>query len=501
MNIFERIRTAEKIQLPISGDTQVSVLQTALSLQSQLGRWQSLRQRFTGHGLLATMVTVGSLTLLVKFAAAGKEAFVARQLGVGDALDAFLVAYLLPALAMSIIAGSFNSALIPTYVEVREQGGRPAAQRLFSGVMFWSVGLLLAASALLALLFPSILPTLASAFPAEKLAFTQRLFWAVLPIVTLTGLATTWTAVLNAEGEFALPALTPIITSLMIALLLLFRVHAWGVWTLAIGTLAGACLEVTLIGGCLKHHGIYLLPHWHPVDANLRQVMRQYAPLAAAALVFSGTGLADQAVAARLGSGSVAALNYGNKLISLVLGVTAAAVSSAVLPHFSRLVAQGDWKSLRGDLKFYTLVILLTLIPLALLLAYFSLPLVRIVFERGAFTARDAELVGQVQACFVLQIPFYTLGIMCMRLISALKNSTGIFLLSFASVTLNYLLDVVFAKQFGVAGIALSTSVVSLLFCGAVYFFLLRTLGTVMRVEEKAKAASEAQTQRNTNVY
>lgn len=510
MNIFERIRASERLQTPVLDESQISALQTISTLQAHVGRWRSLRKRVAGQGLLATMLTVASLTLLVKFVAAGKEAFVARQLGVGDALDAFLVAYILPALAMSIIAGSFNSALIPTYVQVREREGGPAAQRLFSGVMFWSVGLLLLASVLLALLFPLVLPFLASGFPAGKLAFTRLLFWALLPIITLTGLATTWTAVLNAEGEFALPATTPIVTSLVVALILFFRVHTWGVWSLAVGTLAGACLEVALIGGCLRRRGVFLLPQWRPIDADLRQVMRQYAPLAAAALVFSGTGLADQAVAARLGPGSVAALNYGNKLVSLVLGVSAAAVSTVVLPHFSRLVALGDWGRLRGDLKSYTLMILLALIPLALLLAYFSVPLVRIVFERGAFTARDTRLVGQVQACFVMQIPFYTLGILCVRLISALKNNSRIFLLSLGSVVLNFVLDIVLAEHFGVAGIALSTSAVSVVSCGALYLFLIHmmpTLATTLEAQNGDGGAGEhtafhhARAQRNNNAH
>jgi len=441
-----------------------------------MGRWRSLRKRVAGRGLLSTMLTVGGLTLLVKFVAAGKEAFVARQLGVGDALDAFLIAYLLPALAMNVIAGSFNSALVPTYIQVRERDGRAASQRLFSSVMFWGIGLLLLASVLLALLFPLILPFFAAGFGPEKLAFTRLLFWALLPLITITGLATTWSAVLNAESEFALPAAAPIITSLVVAAVLFFRVGAWGAWGLAIGTLAGACLEAALIGGCLWRRGVSMTPLRGEVDAGLRQVRRQYAPLAAAALVFSGTSLADQAIAARLGPGSVAALSYGYKIVSMVIGVTAMAVSTSVLPHFSRLVANDDWTSLRRDMQSYTLIILAMLVPLALLLAVFSVSIVRLVFQRGVFTPHDTQVVGHVQACFALQVPFYTVGMMYLRLISALKINNHIFLVSSLCLVLNFVLDIVFAKCFGVMGIALSTTAVSLIWSGAYYLFLLRAI-------------------------
>ena len=476
MNIFERIRASEKIRMPIIADSQISALQTITTLQSHVGRWRVLRARVTGKGLLSTMLTVGSLTLLVKVVAAGKEAVVARQLGVGNALDAFIVAFYLPSLAMSVIATSFNSALIPTYIEVRERAGKAAAQQLFSGVMFWSIGLLVAASALLAFLFPLLLPFLASSFSPQKIAFTRLLFWSLLPVITITGAAINWTAVLNAEGEFALPAAVPVVTSLVISSVLLLWVQTLGAWGLTIGTFAGACLEAVLIGSYLSRQGISLLPQWRGMSADMRQVMRQLAPLAAATLVFGGMGLADQTIAARLGPGNVAALNYGSKVVIMIISVSATAVSTSVLPHFSRLVANDDWKSLRGNLKTYSLLLLLTLVPVALLLAYFSVPIVRLGFQRGAFTAQDTRLVSHIQACFALQVPFYTLGMMYLRLLSALKMNNRIFLVSGVGVILNYILDVVLAKHFGIAGIALSTTIVAAIWSGTSFLFLVQAI-------------------------
>jgi len=476
MNIFERIRASEKIRMPVLADTPLGALQTFSTLKAHVGRWRSLRSRVAGRGLLATMLTVGGLTLLVKFVAAGKEVIVARQLGVGDALDAFIVAFYLPSLAIGAIASSYNSALIPTYIEVRERAGKAAAQRLFSGVMFWGVGLLLLTSALLALLFPLVLPLLASGFSPQKLTFTRLLFWTLLPVITVTGVAINWSAVLNAEGEFALPAATPILTSLVVSGVLFFRSQALGGWGLAIGTLAGACLEAALIGGYVHRQGISVVPRWHGMDADLRQVIQQHAPLAAATLVFGGMGLADQAIAARMGPGSVATLNYGSKIVIMVIGVTATAVGTSVLPHFSRLVANDDWKRLREDLRTYTLLVLLALIPVALLLAYFSLPVVRFGFQRGAFTPQDTRIVGHVQACFALQIPFYTLGMMYLRLLSALKINSRIFFVSGVGVVLNYALDVILAKHFGIAGIALSTTAVSVAWSGTSYLFLIHSV-------------------------
>jgi putative peptidoglycan lipid II flippase len=472
MNIFQRIRASEKIKWPIVGVSPMSALQNFSTLETHVLRWHTLQSRIAKRGLLSTVLTVGSITLLVKTFAAGKETVVARQLGVGDALDTFIVAYYLPALAIGAISTSFNSALIPTYIQVRQHSGKVAAQQLFSNVIFWSLGLSFLASVLLAMLFPLILPYLASSFSVEKLNFTRQLFWTLLPIIAITGLTTIWSAVLNAEGEFVIPASAPVITSFVIAGVLFFGTRSGGAWSLAIGTVIGACLEATLIALCLRRLGVSLRPQWQGVNADLRQVIRQHGPLAAATLVFGGMGIADQAIAARMGPGNVATLNYGSKIITMIIGVTATAVSTSVLPHFSRLVANNSWESLHEDLKSYTILILAVLVPISLLLFCLSTPLVRIVFERGAFTSYNTKVVGHVQAYFALQIPFYTLGMMYLRLFSAMKLNSRIIIVSSVGVVLNLILDIVLGKYFGIAGIALSTTVVSLFWSSASYLLL-----------------------------
>src|SRR5690349_3413343 len=90
--------------------------------------WDAWRIRSANTRIFAAMVTVGGLTVLVKIAAAVKELIVAYQFGTSDALDAFLIAFVLPGFAITLVYGSLNAALIPTYIEVREREGRVAAQ-------------------------------------------------------------------------------------------------------------------------------------------------------------------------------------------------------------------------------------------------------------------------------------------------------------------------------------------------------------------------------------
>jgi putative peptidoglycan lipid II flippase len=194
----------------------------------------------------------------------------------------------------------------------------------------------------------------------------------------------------------------------------------------------------------------------------------QYLPVVGGALLMSSTTLIDQSMAAMLGPGSVSTLNYGNKIVALVIGVGSISLSTAIFPHFSRMAAMKDWEGLRKTLKTHLSLVLLATLPLTAGLVYWSRPLIRVFFERGAFTSTDTYLVSQVQSFYLLQIPFYFLGILVIRLISSVRANTilmqAAILNLVAKIVFNYLL----MQRFGAAGIALSTTFVymlSLIFC------------------------------------
>ena len=167
-------------------------------LRSYLTRLSHWGQQSVNRRILIAAVVVGSLALLAKLASLLKDLVVAHQFGTTPPLAAFSMAFTLISFAINLVAGSFNAALIPTYIQVREHEGQAAAQRLFSNVVLWSTALLLVVSVFLALIVSYIFPFLASGFMPEELALTHLLFLLLLPILVITGLATTWATVLNA---------------------------------------------------------------------------------------------------------------------------------------------------------------------------------------------------------------------------------------------------------------------------------------------------------------
>lgn len=435
------------------------------AIQLGLNWWNTWRERSVNRRILAAMVTVGAFTALVKLVAVAKEMAIAYQFGTGNELDAFLIAFLLPQFAITLIAGSLNAALIPTYIQVREQEGQGAAQRLMSSVMVLSIGFLAALSVILGLTASYILPLVASGFAVEKLALTHSLYYVLLSTLVLNGVATTWSAILNAQNRFVLASVVPVTTSIVTVLLVIVMAEQWGIYALAIGTAGGALIEAGLLGWGLARDGVSLVPRWCGTCPAVKQVLTQYAPMVAGAFLMGGTTVVSQSMATMLGPGSVSTLAYGNKVTNLVVGIGAMAVSTAVLPHFSRLVAVEDWQGLRHTLGTYTRLLLIASLPVTLALIYFSEPIVAVFFQRGAFTEADTQLVSRVQTIILLQIPLYVVGMLFVRLISALKVNQVMMWGNAINLIVCIVLNYVLMQWFGVIGIALATTLMFLISC------------------------------------
>jgi putative peptidoglycan lipid II flippase len=406
--------------------------------------------------MLADTLTVGGWTSVVKLAGAVKVILAARLFGAGDAMDAYLIAFLLPSFFMDMFAGPLDSALIPSLIEVREQRGRSAAEALYRTVLAAAAAGLLLAAAAAAVLSGLLLPLIASSFPAGKLGFTQQLLLLMLPVVPLCGLASTWRAALNSEHRFGYSAAIPAITPIVSILALVTAGEQYGVLALAAGTLTGGTLEAILAGAGAKRLGYPILPRWYGISPALRQAGEQYVPLVAMTFVMTGSALIDQSMAAHLSSGSVAALSYGTRLLGVLVVIGPTAMGTAVLPHISATAVLAEPSALSRALRSYGLFIFAVILPATAVLVYFSGPIIQVLFQKGAFDAAATHLVSNVQRASLLQLPVAVLLALEIRLSSALKANRVLYRVAALSLLLTLGLDLLFMRWWGVVGIALA---------------------------------------------
>ncbi len=454
----------------------------SVNFLTETGRsiWMRVKQRAgAGNGrVLRWAALIAVLSLVVRAVGLIREMAIAAHFGTSDEVDAYLTAFLVPNFVVTVLAGSLNAAFIPTFVSVRESQGHEAADRLLVGTLLSTVALLVVVTGGLVLGAFPLLAALAPGFSASKLALTFTLFSWLAPVIVLQGLISLWSAVLNAGERFALAALLPAVATAVALAFLLVGGRELGIHSLAIGFLAGFALHAGILWWKLRQLGYLRVPAWPGWTPDLRTVLQQYLPMIAGAFMISGTGLVEQFMAARLEAGSVASLGYASRIIGVANTICATALGTAVLPHFSRLVANADWPALRHTLRSYRWLIFAAGGAAAAGLALASEPIVTLLFRRGNFSSEDAQLVASLQRYYALQLPFYAGGIFLVRLISAFKANKFLMWGSFISLVVNFSLNIFLAGRLGLRGVALSNSLMYVLSFGylsLVVAHLLRT--------------------------
>lgn len=459
-----------------------TLLSPVMKLWAGLGVYcKGLAAGATHRRIIGTAMTISVLTLICQLVALAKELWVAAGFGTSDALDAFLMAMVIPTFVINVIAGSFHSALIPAYIHVRDEGDSKEAQNLFSNVIAYSLILLLMMGVIVAFLAHLLLPIMASGFHPKKLALTQTFLYWLLPVIAIQGMIVLWSAVLNACNRFILAAIVPVFLPLAIIGMLVTTGRQWSAFSLVIGTLVGVIVQVIIIGWGLKQQGIRILPRWGMNNTHARAVMKQYTHLVVGAFLMSCTNLVDQSMAAMLAPGSVAALNYGGRIVNSGLGLTAASIATATFPYFSKKVAKKDWTALWQTLRFYLRWVFIISVPFSFLIFVFSEQIVRLFYERGAFLAKDTYLVAHIQSFFVWQVPFYIGGMLLVKVISSLQANHILMWASGLNLLLKVAMNYLFIQWIGVAGIALSTSLMYLGSFVFVYYFVWILLGKSMK--------------------
>jgi len=404
----------------------------------------------------ASAVTLA--VFVVKVAATAKEYAIAGIYGRSDALEAFLAAALIPGLLINLISESMNQALVPTLVRIRRSEGHEPAQRLFSNALVCTCLLLVIASVGMALSARLFFPLIGSHFAVWKLNLAVHIFYGLLPLIVFTGIASLCTAVLNTDGNFALPALAPIMTPLGVIVAASLFAGRFGIWAMIYGTVAGAVLHVIWIVSMLNAGEYRFSLRWFGANEATHEVARQYWPVFLSGIVASSGLLVDQSMAAMLPAGSVSALAYAGRFVSVALALLGGSVATAMTPFFSELAAHEDWSGCRRTLRTWAWSSAGVGTMVAAALIFGARILVRLTFQHGMFGAQDTIVVSGVLVMYALQIPFFVCSRVYYRFLVAMRRTDLVFVCGLLNLALDIVLNVVLMRRFGVAGIALATS-------------------------------------------
>ncbi|WP_322894093.1 MULTISPECIES: murein biosynthesis integral membrane protein MurJ [unclassified Yoonia] len=417
--------------------------------------------------LMSGFFTVGLWTLLSRVAGFVRDIFIAAYLGTGPVAEAFLVAFSLPNLFRRFFAeGAFNMAFIPMFSKKLEadDGAHRFAQDAYLAMavilsIFTVIGIVL---------MPALVTAMASGFIGSE-RFDLAVYYGriAFPYILFISLTALLSGVLNATGRFTAAAAAPVILNAVFVLALIIGAatgsvpaiedpERMGLWLALSVPLAGIG-QLALVWWAASRAGFTLRigrPRWTPALKRLAIIA---APAALAGGVVQINLLVGRQVASYF-DGAVAWLNYADRLYQLPLGVVGIAIGVVLLPDLSRRLRAGDLAGGKDAFNRACEVSLALTIPAAVALMVIALPLVSVLFERGAFGADDSSATAFAVAVYGLGLPAFVMQKTLQPLFFAREDTKRPFYYALAALVMNAALAVGLSPFIGFIAAAYGTS-------------------------------------------
>jgi putative peptidoglycan lipid II flippase len=390
-----------------------------------------------------------------------RDIVVSSRFGTGREYDAYLAANRVPDLVFQIAAGAaVASAFIPVYSEYLARNDRAGAQRLINTLFTISVVGLLPLVLIVMLLAPWIMRLMVPGYPPEYQDLAANLSRIILLAPVFFTVGCFATSVLNAHRRFLLAALAPTTYNLGIILGAAVFSRWLGISGLALGALVGSVFFLAIQIPGLRQIGLVYRPSLDLSDGGVRRVGKLMGPRVLGLAVTQVNFVVALYLASGI-DGGVAALNYAWILTMLPLGVFAMAISTAVFPTLAEHGATSDHEKLRRTLDSAVRFIMFLTIPATIGLIVLGQPVVRLVFQRGEFTALSTAMTAGA-------LRFYAAGLLGMatveivtRAFYALHDTRTPVKVATLGMALNLGLGIVLVRVMGISGLALATAIAS----------------------------------------
>lgn len=350
---------------------------------------------------------VGISTMASRIFGFIRDMVVAAFFGASMATDAFFVAFRIPNLLRRLIGeGSLTVSFVPVFTDYLNKKSKEEALEL-ANVAFSLLSILLVIISILGVLFsPLIVALIAPGFLSEPNQYTLAVFLnrLMFPYIFFMSLVALCMGILNSFRHFAAPALSPVILNIcmIIAALTLRDFFAEPITALAIGVMIGGILQLAMQWPFLVKFGLkfkFLFNLRHP---GIKQIALLMLPAVFGAAIYQINVFVGTILASLLPKGSVSYLYYADRIMELPLGVFAIAIGTATLPSLSEHASRGNYDELKSTMSFSLRLMLFVTIPAMVALMALNLPIISVLFQRGAFDVHSAILTSQALFCYAL---------------------------------------------------------------------------------------------------
>ncbi len=430
------------------------------------------------EGLLKAAGIVAALSVISKFLGFAREASLAAVFGATYATDAYLMGQTIPVAIFSAVSAALGSTFSPVFSQVRQAHGRDAAHKMVSSVINATVLLAVAFITIGEFFVGPLTRIVAPGFHGEVYALTVSMTRIMFPMVLFQALSGLLTGMLQADDNFAIPAMTSLAYNITIIGSILLLGPKFGIRAVGAGTVVAIAAQVVLKLPAIARTGYRWSPILNLNDPGLRRMGALIGPVLLATFAGQVSTLVNRMLVSGLAEGSLAALNYATRLMGLVPGVVGTSIITVMYPTLSRLSAADDWQRYSKAFSESIKMISFVLVPAAVGMAVLRVPMVRIVFERGAFDSTATQATAWALLFLSPAVALFTLRDMTGRAFYALQDTTSPMMVSIFSAGINIVLNLVLVGPLAQGGLALANTLSSAFGAGVLLWILRKKLAS-----------------------
>lgn len=401
-------------------------------------------------------------TLLAKFLGFGRELALASAYGASKYSDAFLVSQNIPTAIFSVVGTSLGTAFIPLYSQARKDRGEEGALSFTNNVLLIVAFICFMFSIIGSFFAENLVKLFAVGFEAETFNLAVHYTRITLLGLTILGANYMMSAYLQVKENFVVPGLMSVPYNIIL-IIFIFVSAAIDPNLLAWGALLGLCSQIVLQIPFAVKNGFRFRFSLNLKDEYLKKMLFLILPVLIGVAVNQVNAIVDKSLASTLIEGSISALNYGNRLVQFVLGLFIVSISTVIYPLLSKLSSEKNTEKFNETITTAINTVMLLVIPVSAGAITLATPVVKLLFQRGAFDETATQMTSVALICYSIGIIGFGLRDILGKVFYSLQDTKTPMRNGVICMVLNIILNLSLVKYLGHGGLALATSTSSIL--------------------------------------
>lgn len=419
-----------------------------------------------------TAILLMFITIVSKVLGLGRDLTLSYFYGTSNISDAYIVALTIPGVIFSFIGTGISTGYIPMYSNIEKEYGIKEGNKYTSNL----VNILMVVCTIMiaiGLIFAEpIVKLFAIGFEGETLKLAIQFTKITLIGIYFTGIISIFSGFLQIKGNYAIPALVGFPMNFII-ILSIFLSSKTNIVVLAIGSVIATASQLILLVPFMHNKGYRYKFIFDIKDENIKNMVYIALPVIIGVSVNQINVLVDRTLASSIAVGGISALNYANRLNGFVQGLFVLPIATAMYPMITNMATENNMNGLKKSVSEAINSISLLVIPATIGAMLFAEPVVKLLFDRGAFDNQAIHMTSNALFYYSIGMIGFGLRDVVSRGFYSQQDTKTPMINAAIAMAMNIVLNLILSKFMGIGGLALATSI-SAIFCTALLFISFR---------------------------